>query len=171
MPFLESCNVNDSTKYGLSTTARALSSPRPSGLGRVLNRGHSYRTTCRRDEIMKLHTYECVVSVSYQVNMSNQEWQFQFYWFKSYLPLVKIYFKVKLISINFVLCIHETLKIYLSKYDEFNFIVSLFYFSLFYQTPFKSHGPDYNPNTDFEDMFWIYCSVLQIKQHFLANTR
>ena len=37
------CNVNDSTKDGRLTTARALSSPRPSVLGRgFLTRGHKY---------------------------------------------------------------------------------------------------------------------------------
>ena len=45
--------------------------------------------------------------------------------------------------------IHETLKIHLFKYDEFNFIVSLFY-----HTPFKSYGIDFNPTTDIEDRFW-----------------
>ena len=45
--------------------------------------------------------------------------------------------------------IHETLKIHLSEYDKFNFIVSLFY-----RTPFKSYGPDFNPTTGIEDRFW-----------------
>ena len=48
-----------------------------------------------------------------------------------------------------MLCIHETLKTYLSKYDKFNFVVSLFY-----HTPFNSYGPDYNPATDIEERFW-----------------
>ena len=39
VPFLESCNVNDSTKDGRLTTARAPSLPRPSVLGRVFKSG------------------------------------------------------------------------------------------------------------------------------------
>ena len=49
---------------------------------------------------------------------------------------------------HFMLCIHETLKPHLSKCDKFNFVDSLFY-----HTPFKSYGPDYNPSTDIEDRF------------------
>ena len=48
-----------------------------------------------------------------------------------------------------MLYIHETLKIHLSKYDEFYFIVSFFY-----HTSFKNYGPDYNPTTDIEYRFW-----------------
>ena len=50
---------------------------------------------------------------------------------------------------HFVLCIHETLKMHLSKYDKLNFVVSLSR----YHTPFKRYGPDYNPTTDI-DLFW-----------------
>ena len=57
VPFLDSCNVHDSTKDGRLTTAQALSSPRPS----VLGRGFNYRT--RRDKLMNIH--RCVVSSQY----------------------------------------------------------------------------------------------------------
>ena len=40
---------------------------------------------------------------------------------------------------------------YFSKYDKFNFIVSLFY-----HTPFKIYGPDIKPTTDIEDQFWTH---------------
>ena len=46
--FLESCNVNDSTMDGRLTTARALSSPRSSVLGRVFKSG---AITVELDEI------------------------------------------------------------------------------------------------------------------------
>ena len=45
--------------------------------------------------------------------------------------------------------IHETLTIHLSTCDKFNFIVSLFY-----HTPSKSYGPDFNPTMDTKDRFW-----------------
>ena len=43
MPFFESCNVNYSTKDGRLSTARALSSPHPSVLGRVFKSGAMMR--------------------------------------------------------------------------------------------------------------------------------
>ena len=48
-----------------------------------------------------------------------------------------------------MLYIDETLEIHLSKYDKFNFVVSLFY-----HTPLKSYDPDFNPTMGIEDRLW-----------------
>ena len=81
-PFLESCNVNDSTKDGRSTTAR--SSPCPSVLGRVFKSG---AITIELYEINSWNfIHKCVVSSQYvRTRMT-----IPVLLFMSYLLLVKI---------------------------------------------------------------------------------
>ena len=63
VPFVESCNVNDSTKDSRLTTARALSSPRPSVLGRAFKSG---AITIELDGIKSRNfIHKCGVSIQY----------------------------------------------------------------------------------------------------------
>ena len=62
-----------------------------------------------------------------------------------------------------MLYIHETLKIHLSKYDKFNFIVSSLY-----QNLFNRYGPDFNLTTDIEDRFWTLFDLHAIEYRFMS---